>query len=592
MREIIPIFFACDDQYVKYMIVAMKSIILHASNTYQYEMYVLHVGISDAMKNEAAKLQQENVHITFVDVSEEIKELEEQLPLRDYYSMTTYYRLFMADLFPQYDKAIYIDSDTVTLSDISKLYQIDIEDNLVAAVRDQAVLQNDIFGEYVEKVLGIARDAYFNAGMLVMNCKAFREEEIQKQFVNLLHAYTFVVAQDQDYLNIICEDRVHWLSPVWNTMIFGEIPCKEEDICILHYNMASKPWHNKMTPLSDFFWDVAKQTDVYDMILEGLEAYTDEQRSKDARSGQGLLDLAVSEISKEDNYWNMKQKEAGKSKERLEILEKIAELERAGKFDVDVENDPPAPPLLPDEINYLHKNLGGKLRTRYAYKIARWFLNFLIHKKQIIVKEIRGIENFQNLDSGAILTCNHFSPLDSFAMQIVYDQSKHRRRRMFRIIREGNYTGFPGFYGFLMRNCDTLPLSSNADTMKKFVRAVDALLKKGHFILIYPEQSMWWNYRKPKPLKKSAFSFAARNNVPVLPIFITMEDSDVLDQDGFFVQEYTIHVDKPIYPDPSKSRPENAEMMKKKNYEIWKRIYEDTYQIPLTYTCDEDKIKY
>lgn len=47
--------------------------------------------------------------------------------------------------------------------------------------------------------------------------------------------------------------------------------------------------------------------------------------------------------------------------------------------------------------------------------------------------------------------------MDSFIMQRVFDDSKHPKR-MYRVIREGNYTSFPGFYGFLMRNCNTLPL--------------------------------------------------------------------------------------------------------------------------------------
>lgn len=115
---------------------------------------------------------------------------------------------------------------------------------------------------------------------------------------------------------------------------------------------------------------------------------------------------------------------------------------------------------------------------------------------------------------------------------------------------------------------------------------MDTVLQKGHFVLIYPEQSMWWNYRKPKPLKKGAYTFAARNNVPVLPCFITMEDSDILGEDGFYVQEYTIHIGEPIYPDPSKSRATNVEEMRKKNFELWKKIYEENYQKELVYSCN------
>ncbi len=227
------------------------------------------------------------------------------------------------------------------------------------------------------------------------------------------------------------------------------------------------------------------------------------------------------------------------------------------------------------------------MRTRYAFKIARWFLNTMIIKKQFIIKEIKGIENYRNLKSGAIITCNHFNAMDSFAMHITYEKSRQRRRKFFRIIREGNYTSFPGFYGLLMRNCNTLPLSSNKETMKKFIKAVDTILQKGHFILIYPEQSMWWNYKKPKPLKKGGYTFAAKNNVPVLPCFITMEDSNVPGEGGLPVQEYTIHVSEPIYPDPEKSRAANVKDMMDKNYAVWKEIYEKTYGIPLKYTCDE-----
>ena len=140
-----------------------------------------------------------------------------------------------------------------------------------------------------------------------------------------------------------------------------------------------------------------------------------------------------------------------------------------------------------------------------------------------------------------------------------------------------------------MRNCNTLPLSSNLGTMKKFMQGVDRLLKEGHFILVYPEQSMWWNYRKPKPLKNGAYSFAVRNKVPVLPCFITMKDSDIMGEDGFYVQEYTIHIGKPIYPNPELSYRESVKDMRDRNYQLWKEIYEREYHMPLKYDTEETK---
>jgi len=214
-----------------------------------------------------------------------------------------------------------------------------------------------------------------------------------------------------------------------------------------------------------------------------------------------------------------------------------------------------------------------------AYK----FIGKMIKQKKFILKDIKGIEHFRNLKSGAIITCNHFNALDSFAIHLTYDAAKQKKRKFFRVIREGNYTSFPGFFGSLMRNCYTLPLSSNPKVMNEFMKSTEQILKDGHFVLVYPEQSMWWNYRKPKPLKKGAFLFAAKSNVPVLPCFITMCDSEYIDDDGFPVQEYTVHISEPIYPSKENKLNANIDLLMETNYKNWKDIYEKVYNKKLEY---------
>ena len=273
----------------------------------------------------------------------------------------------------------------------------------------------------------------------------------------------------------------------------------------------------------------------------------------------------------------------------MRILKKIEEYERAGRFDEDVEEDPPGRMLMPEEIDYYHKSFSQRIQTKLAFWVAHRFVYQLMREKKMIVKEIRGLEHFKNLKSGAVITCNHFNAFDSFAIQIAYEAADQPDRTFYRVIREGNYTSFPGFYGFLMRHCNTLPLSSNRKTLMKFTEATGRLLREGNFVLVYPEQSMWWNYRKPKPLQKGAYVLAAKNNVPVLPCFITMKDSDVMGEDGFYVQEYTIHVGAPIYPDDNQRYGQRVEQMMAQNYEVWKGIYETEYQMPLSYESDAKK---
>lgn len=276
-----------------------------------------------------------------------------------------------------------------------------------------------------------------------------------------------------------------------------------------------------------------------------------------------------------------------KDKSRLEVLKRIEEYEKNGWWSRDVEDDPPTIPLTPDKVDYLNKKLSSKIATFFVNIGAVHFIKKLIKNRQMIIKDIIGLENYEAVkNSGVILTCNHFNAFDNFAIHYALFRYLYRfnGKVLYKVIREGNFTNFPGLYGFFFRHCNTLPLSANFSTMKKFMEAIKILLARKEKILIYAEQGMWWNYRKPRPLTSGAFRFAAENNVPVLPIFITMNDSDLIGGDGFPVQEYTVNFLTPIYPDSSKSLKQNIEEMKEKNYKSWVKCYEDFYKMPLTYT--------
>ena len=516
--------------------------------------------------------------------------------------------MLIPELYPQYDKAVYVDSDTVVLTDIADLYNEDIGTNLLGAVPDGAVQAIDIFKEYVEKVIGHTDyNNYFNAGVLVMNLEELRKYKFQDKFLYLLEKIKFEVAQDQDYFNRICKGRVKLIDSNWNTMpVMGEKENKSE-IKIVHFNLGSKPWHFDNIAYQEFFWKYAEKTEFIDIIKQAKANYKEEDKIKDDANSTRLIELAryeaecvgddrklrkASIIKKlreqlvlERNKVNKEEKENKEINERIEILEKIKELEKQGKFDIDAENDPPSKPLSKDKVDYLNKKITSKSKTILANSLGKVFIRQLLKNNKMIIKEINGAENLQKVKGGAMITCNHFNPFDSMAIESMFRVTgESKKRKLYKVIREGNYTNFPGLYGFFFKNCNTLPLSSKTSTMVNFVKAVDEILKRGDFILIYPEQSMWWNYKKPKPLKNGAFKLAARNNVPVVPIFITMEDSDIIGQDGLPIQQYIINIEEPIYPDSKLSVKDNTEAMKNKNFETWKNVYENFYRIPLEYT--------
>lgn len=592
-KSIIPIFFMVDDTYIPFLSVTLQSILEKSNSDYNYEIKILYAKLSDESKKKISKYERDNITIEYVDVSEYLEKVKDKLYTRDYFSMTTYFRLFIASLYPQYNKAIYLDSDIVVLRDIAELYNIDLGDNLVGAVPDDIIQKNKVFQEYVEKVVGVSSYRnYFNAGVLVMNLEELRNYHFEEKFVYLLGTVKYAAIQDQDYLNRICKGRVKLIDFGWNIMPSASAKeIEEENIKLIHYNYQYKPWHYDNILYSKYFWNYASRTEFYNELKKMKEDFNEEMEKADREADKNLRALAQMEADCVGDDRPKKSVIQEKSKERLEILEKIERLEKEGRFDVDAEDDPPTIPLTPENVDYLKEKSTSKFKNILANKVGERFLNNLLKDNKLIIKEINGMENLQSVETGAIITCNHFNPFDSFSIEQTFRLSgKANDKKLHIVIREGNYTNFPGLYGFLFRNSDTLPLSSNKRTMIEFMKAVDTILQRGDFILIYPEQSMWWNYRKPKPLKNGAYKMAAKNDVPVIPIFITMEDSNIIGEDGFAVQEYTINIEKPIYPDESLTLKDNAEMMKERNYQIWKEIYEDFYKIPLEYTTKKEEV--
>ena len=583
-KKVIPVFFAVDDNYVDYLTIAIASIIDNAKDeSYRYNLNILHNGLSNESKKKIKKLKNHRFHIMFYNVSGQLNQTFNRFKLRDYYTITTYYRLLIPDTFFFIDKALYLDSDIIVLNDLSILYNMEIGDNLVGAVPDQSVQMLEEFYTYVEDALCIDRSKYFNAGILVMNLKKMRSTHMLKRVVELSKTVVFKVAQDQDLLNVVCKDSVYYLANEWNVMPLGDY---KHEISLIHFNLIYKPWKRRDIIYQEHFWHYAKKLDLDTKLKQELDNINEEYILREEEGMANLKKLCLYEANKPEDYErcltiNEEGIDYNLSIERSEIYERITELEKERKFDVDVENDPPFVPLTPGDVDYFHK----KLRTKVKSKIVDWYsfryFNRQIRKGNIIIDGYEGIENLKGLKKGAIITSNHFNPFDSIPIHKAVKKYGYKKT-LFKVIREGNYR-FPGLYGKFMRYCNTLPLAHNYDVLKEMMNSVEFWLKKGNSILIYPEQSMWWNYRKPKPTKPGAFRFAAKYNAPVLPTFITLRKTDKIGKDGDAILAYTLHILKPIYPKPDLNVKDNSVFLQTEHDKAWKELYEKVYGIKLEY---------
>ena len=264
------------------------------------------------------------------------------------------------------------------------------------------------------------------------------------------------------------------------------------------------------------------------------------------------------------------------------VIENIKKLANAGDLNHKAELDDPS--LSEEEsvkvIEKYNADRAKKLkfffRSRPAYLIHD--IAILMHKSRT---KFEGLEKLDNLKGGAIITSNHFNPIDSiFPRQVI----KKKFHKFPWIVSQETNLAMPGINGYLMNNLPLLPLKNSPNyIIKHFVPELKSKIEKGDFVLIYPEEELWFNYRKPRPSKRGTFLFASQVGAPVIPCFVEMQDTEKDDNGQFCLLNYTVHVLDPIFPDPEKSHKENSKIMAQKDYEAKIAAYEKAYGKKLNY---------
>lgn len=192
-----------------------------------------------------------------------------------------------------------------------------------------------------------------------------------------------------------------------------------------------------------------------------------------------------------------------------------------------------------------------------------------------------GLEKIKGINGGAIVTSNHFSPLENTVVRKTLWQIKHRR--LFIVSKDTNLL-IKGFIGFLLKYYDTIPISPDVEYIGKiFPRMLKEALNENNFVMIYPEQEMWFNYRKPRLPKRGAYYYAAKFHVPIISCFVEIIDLQEADNSEFNKLRFKMHVLDPIYPDPNKGVRENSIDMMQRDYQQKKKAYEQIYNEKLTY---------
>jgi 1-acyl-sn-glycerol-3-phosphate acyltransferase len=255
-----------------------------------------------------------------------------------------------------------------------------------------------------------------------------------------------------------------------------------------------------------------------------------------------------------------------------EVLKKIEQYDLEGRYNEHVD------PVNYDACEVVDKNfkyINKPIKTRIKYFFMRNFICKPFEKRELkrMGYSVKGRENLKGIKS-AVVTSNHVLKLDC-----TLNRAALKGHKLY--ITAADFNNYKGFLGDVMRSCNMMPMSEDRASMMNFIRSVNTLLSKNNYVLFYPERSEWWCFKKPRPLLEGAFHFAAKNNRPIIPNFITFKENGRVDKNGIKLFDMCVNVLKPIYPKSELSVKENEKYLMEENFREWKECYELTYGIEL-----------
>ena len=303
LTKVVPIFVTINNEYAPYAAAAIHSLFQHPNKERYYRVIILHDGLNFANRVRFRNLVTDNCAIQFKKISNSlwlkavVKYVSKRKGMGDFFSKAVYfYRFFVPFLFPLYEKAVYIDSDTILRGDIGELFDKEVGDKFVLAMPDPKVANIPEFRDYVEKNLAVPAEEYVNDGVMLMNLKKMRKERYLTQMVAMMKEYDAdLVAPDQDYLNVIGRGAIGYIGPEWNAEPTAEFDSSTK---LVHFNLFNKPWHYKNVPGEKIFWNAARGTGFYGDLKRQQEAF-DESKQKSDQEKVGALIKKAGRLAKQ-----------------------------------------------------------------------------------------------------------------------------------------------------------------------------------------------------------------------------------------------------------------------------------------------------
>ncbi|SEL97571.1 Lipopolysaccharide biosynthesis protein, LPS:glycosyltransferase [Butyrivibrio sp. ob235] len=267
----VPIVMASDYNYLFPTCVTIVSLLENSSSDTLFCIYILvdpkNVGMDDGV---FAAITAKYSNVTFYYLPIDLNFYKE-VQLGNISSVASYYRLQIVSLLNEYDRCLFLDGDLVINCDITELFDIDMQDNYVAGVRDMGMQcgKSPFYTEHARRIGLKDLDSYVNAGVMVFNLKKLREADITPIWKSEIAKHYPI--DDQDIINVSCDGRITLLPSkynVFNSFLYSDDFISSSnytenernsllrgDISIIHFaSSKDKPWKNPYTVMADVWY--------------------------------------------------------------------------------------------------------------------------------------------------------------------------------------------------------------------------------------------------------------------------------------------------------------------------------------------------
>lgn len=304
---------SCDENYAPYVFATIKSLKNWLSDTSKGCLFVLHTDITPETQSELSKLQDKSLVLRFVDITKYLlfEFSEYGFPVREYWSISTYFKCFVPLIFQEIDQILFIDSDICFNNSPLGIFKEEaLSSSKIAAVLDSAspLLSAEYPDRYEKlKELGVRdpENTYFNAGVIL-----FRNYLIDSKEYTIQLEKTFslgkLLFQDQDILNIIFNNNTQLLELKYNfqcgVLLFnknylskiGELnkdkwEQAEKKAIIVHYTGSKKPWNSTSVRFFELFWKNFRDSPHYERTLLDIPRVQQKSSLYDRLSQQIVL---------------------------------------------------------------------------------------------------------------------------------------------------------------------------------------------------------------------------------------------------------------------------------------------------------------